>query len=464
MAVLLSTFGSKLIGLYRKTRNTRTSLLVAIAVMGLALGISWFGFFAERDILPEGRVYLTNERSGPMTFIEFEYLEPDSNHKNWIKPKRSKLWLAGEAHINFLESWDLSSGKQSQFIMNIPKGWIINLFSQTAKEGLYSQETSKIVTRVFPARTETFLHSLNFGRELTFFKDNQAHVSENNRFRIYTLGFDDILLKLKTKIPDSDEPEVPLSLQLSQNQLHVEVNYLQYLTGLDFEKKLFWPEKGIRILDNKPLVFTTDFGDKNKYLLREKDLSAKRELFTHFYKDPSTNRLGELLEAYQQFGGRLGIPSLASFLWATFQKYPKAVELVVTKGKRYGPDIQVEVYRALQRCSTSLCKIILEQNPYSFNHDLNKDFSGFRWPTIERLDRLTQEGLGEYWSYFYATGDESVLTIIRRLSDSETRRDGKLPAKKLEPDLRQAFKQSLVEHAKEHQKVASFLAKSLKAS
>lgn len=441
---------------YRSRGLLVAALVSVVAILGIALVVI-------NDSLPRLTFlgYKLNESSAQlMTFIEVEYVDPLLPERFRFKPKRFQLWFSGDRHLNLLEPPDPVTGIHSQFIFNDPQGWAINRFIKSAKEGSYPPAVCKSATIIFRDFNYSHLKDLVFGKEIVFFKDNGAQISESNGNRFYVLSKDGTELKLVTQLAVNstrqDMLETPVSLEISANQRVSRVNYLQYLTKLVFDPLKFQPDGGFHISTVKPsLILSND--DSTKQAMIERQLAEKKRVFTHFYEDPSSLRLEELLESYEEFGTRLGIPNLGAYLGAIFDRYPAFVERLVSQGKKRKQDTKLEIYRGLQRCHSSLCKIILEQNPYGFNHEINQQFSKVQWPTWDRLELASMEGLTEYWSYFYVTGDERVLARIRAISESQVMCSGSLAGIKVDPALRRAFRRSLEEHASGHQKVARFL-------
>lgn len=447
--------------IFKKKLSQLWAILFVIAVMGIGLGLVWHGLFDQVANSLAEKFTTKDSRPEQMTYIEFEYIDPALPDKLKFKPKVSQLWIAGAGYLNLLEAPDLDSGMQAQFIINAPRGWTINLFSKSAREGFYDAKVANLSTQIFPKIKDSLLRDLCFGKEVSFFRDNKAQANEEEGGRRYSLATDSIALQLHTALGDSalegGPGEVPVSLDLSWNQRQLRVKYRKYQTDLEFDPSRFLPGEGLQVDENRPSIIFSDQGDSAKLKQVEQDLEIKRGAFTHFYQHPSSIRLFELLESYERFGKRLGIPNLPVFLGSIFERYPASVEELVLQGKQRKPDTQLEIYRALQRCPSSLCKVMLAQNPYSFNHEIHQHFMRVVWPSMDRLEAVTYEGLGEYWSYFYATGDEAILLKIEEIANSDLRRDAKFKGFEIDPKIRREFKQSLIDHAKGHQKVARLL-------
>ncbi len=445
--------------LSRRSRSI-TPILIITAFVASAMGVGFFLFFYPVYDRVSERLAVSEDKPREMSFIEFEYVDPGLSDRFKFKPKITKLWLAGKSYLNMLEAPDEFLGIEPQFILSVPSGWVINLFTKSAKEGRYTQEVIKASSRIFPNIKEPILNDLHFGEEISFFKVKNAQVSQQNNDYVYKLSFQSLTMTLNTTIKGSswsDTQEVPVRLDISWNQRAMRVNYLQYLTNLEFNPETFTPGNNLRVIQDSHSLSLSELGDKKRYREIQDDIANKREYFTHFYEHPNASELIDALGSYEKYGKRLGVPSLAAFLGAIFQGRPTLVEDFVLRGKHRHPDLQLEVYRGLQRCSSSICKVILEQNPYFFRHEINQRFSKVIWPPIETSEVVTNEALGELWSRFYATGDETLLARIKEIADSEATADGRSGRGRIDPRVREMFKQSLVEHAKEHHKVARFL-------
>jgi hypothetical protein len=205
-------------------------------------------------------VCLRAESAEPqMTKIVSRMISPQVTRSSFAaKPKT--LYLAGEKYARAEEQPDSEHGIHGLIITSEPDSWIINLMDKTGRHIVDPGPTFVMHAPIFwtakqkgqPDPDKEF-KDLDFGKEAQFFREHGAREAGMRKVD----GKDCKALSIK-----SASREVTLFLDsnsgrpyqvdiIKDGKLDFSVRYLSYETNLAFQRSLFRPPTGVKIVEAK---------------------------------------------------------------------------------------------------------------------------------------------------------------------------------------------------------------------
>jgi hypothetical protein len=177
---------------------------------------------------------------------------------NSFAAKPKTLYRAGTKYARIEEAPDPENGIHGLIVINEPDSWLVNLAHKTGQHIVDPGPTFIVHSPVFwSAKREgeddpdKYFKDFEFGRELEFFREHNAEKVENREvegkqcraLRVKN-GSREVILLLEPTIG------TPWQIDIGKDgKLESSVRYLDYKTGLPFEKSLFEPPNGIKISD-----------------------------------------------------------------------------------------------------------------------------------------------------------------------------------------------------------------------
>jgi hypothetical protein len=168
------------------------------------------------------------------------------------KPKI--YWRASNQYCRVDEELDPQNGIHGRLIMNEPDAWIVNLANNSARHLVDPGPTFNCKLPIFALDPETVkskIGELEFGRELDFFRENNAVTVEGPKLEhktsYYELRIGDAVLKLV----ELDDIHAPLMIVLIRGGKVVQVRYLLWDDNVPFKAEVFARPAGVTIEETK---------------------------------------------------------------------------------------------------------------------------------------------------------------------------------------------------------------------
>jgi len=164
------------------------------------------------------------------------------------KPKI--YWRASNQYCRIDEEADPENGIHGRLIVNEPDSWLVNLATNSAKHVVDEGPTFNCRLPVFafsPEMVKSKLGELEFGRELNFFKDNNARAVDGPKLEFitnyYELKIGDAVLRLVERA----DIHAPLMIGLLQGNKVTRVRYLLWDDQVPFQADIFARPSNVRI-------------------------------------------------------------------------------------------------------------------------------------------------------------------------------------------------------------------------
>jgi hypothetical protein len=177
---------------------------------------------------------------------------------NAFAAKPKTLYRAGTKYARSEEQLDVENNIHALIIVNEPDTWMINLADGTARHIVDPGPTFKFHAPVFwvakrkgEEDPDKAFKELEFGNELQFFRQNAAQDAgarqvdgESCKALVLKKG----TRKLTLLIDQRTEKPVQIDIERT-GEANVSVRYLEYQTGLPFQRSLFEPPKGLKMTE-----------------------------------------------------------------------------------------------------------------------------------------------------------------------------------------------------------------------
>ena len=168
------------------------------------------------------------------------------------KPKA--YWRAASQYCRVDEEPDPEKGIHGRTVINEPDAWLINLADKTAKHLVDKGPTFYCRLPIFasdPEAMKSKIGELEFGRELTFFRDNSAKPIEGPKLQFpanyYELVIGDSVLKLVER----SDIHAPIMIGLITGDKSLWVRYLLWDNQIPFKADLFAKPTGVKVEETK---------------------------------------------------------------------------------------------------------------------------------------------------------------------------------------------------------------------
>lgn len=205
-------------------------------------------------------VCLRAESAEPqMTKIVSRMISPQVKPNSFAaKPKT--LYLAGEKYARAEEQPDAEHGIHGPLITSEPDSWIINLSDKTGRHIVDPGPTFVMHAPIFwtakqkgqPDPDQEF-KELEFGKEAEFFRQRSARdigmrKVDGKDCKALSLrsGSREVILLLDSNTAKPCQIDI-----MKDGKLDFAVRYLSYETNLAFQRSLFEPPKGVKIVEAK---------------------------------------------------------------------------------------------------------------------------------------------------------------------------------------------------------------------
>jgi hypothetical protein len=181
-----------------------------------------------------------------VTRLESARIDPDS-----FAAKPKTLYLAGDTYARIELEPDTVRDDHRLVVISEPDMWVANLLDKTGTHQVDPGPTFVVHSNVLPPGAPTEFTSLEFGKEIEFFKahkTNPATAREINGKRCngveYVYG--DYRLVLLT----AEDTGLPVQLEIYRDgRLNASIRYLSYELDLPFKAELFPPPAGITLTE-----------------------------------------------------------------------------------------------------------------------------------------------------------------------------------------------------------------------
>jgi hypothetical protein len=168
------------------------------------------------------------------------------------KPKI--YWRASNRYCRVDEEPDPQNGIHGRLIMNEPDAWMVNLANNSARHLVDPGPTFNCKLPIFaldPETAKSKIGELEFGRELDFFRENNAATVEGPKLEhktsYYELTIGDAILKLV----ELDDIHAPLMIALIRGEKVLRVRYLLWDDNVPFKADIFAKPTGVKIEEIK---------------------------------------------------------------------------------------------------------------------------------------------------------------------------------------------------------------------
>lgn len=168
------------------------------------------------------------------------------------KPK--VYWRASNRYCRVDEEPDTEKGIHGRTVINEPDAWLVNLADNTAKHLVDQGPTFNCRLPIFASEPETMkskVGELEFGRELSFFRDNGAKQIEGPKLEFpanyYELLIGDSVLKLVERA----DVHVPIMIGLIRGDKALWVRYMLWDDQVPFKSDLFVKPTGVKVEETK---------------------------------------------------------------------------------------------------------------------------------------------------------------------------------------------------------------------
>jgi hypothetical protein len=156
------------------------------------------------------------------------------------KPKI--YWRASNRYCRIDEEADPENGILGRLIVNEPDSWLVNLANNSAKHVVDQVPTFNCRLPVFafsPEMVKSKLGELEFGRELNFFKDNNARVVDGPKLEFITNYYELTIGDAVLRLVERADIHAPLMIGLLQNNKVTRVRYLLWDDEVPFKADVF---------------------------------------------------------------------------------------------------------------------------------------------------------------------------------------------------------------------------------
>lgn len=186
-----------------------------------------------------------------MTVIVAKLSEPEQDPASFAAQSK-KIWRAGTKYARMEEAPDLTNHIHGLLIVKEPDAWLINLFEKSGRHVVDPGPTFNARLPIFDPSSgaNAVVSELEFGRELEFFKKNNATSSAADVGKAatrYDLTVGDN--KLTFWIDAKSKKPIRLSLTAITAKKQQTFEYLTYDEDVQFDPSLFLPPPDIAISD-----------------------------------------------------------------------------------------------------------------------------------------------------------------------------------------------------------------------
>jgi len=181
-----------------------------------------------------------------MLFVEYRLVSRQITADSFdAQPKR--VWRIGTEFLRFEDAPNPQTKIHGLIIVAEPNIWIIDLNTNQGQHTADPGPTFKIHFPLFASETSEKLRGLEFGRELEFFRDNDARELASQdvdgiKCRVYRFETDDreVLLFVKTD-------ETPVQVVVKSPEYEYAMRFLRYDANRKPDKSLFQVPPGVQV-------------------------------------------------------------------------------------------------------------------------------------------------------------------------------------------------------------------------
>jgi hypothetical protein len=138
--------------------------------------------------------------------------------------------------------------------VNEPDSWLVNLANNSAKHVVDQVPTFNCRLPVFafsPEMVKSKLGELEFGRELNFFKDNNARVVDGPKLEFITNYYELTIGDAVLRLVERADIHAPLMIGLLQNNKVTRVRYLLWDDEVPFKADVFARPSNVSIEETR---------------------------------------------------------------------------------------------------------------------------------------------------------------------------------------------------------------------
>ncbi len=209
--------------------------------------MKWRVIFLTGVLLSVGAYYVLNLEDPKMTHIVFRIADSKVGNM-YFRPETKKLWLVGNTHMRMEEELDPEANTHNLHIVVEPDMYRINRIDNTAQHRIDSDPSSQIHVPVLTPNFRQGYHELEFGRELEFFKERNAH--QRALTRGGTHHYQEFILKkgntVLTLLIDESTGN-PFEISFKRGKDFLVIQYDTYESGLEPDLKLFEVPADVKI-------------------------------------------------------------------------------------------------------------------------------------------------------------------------------------------------------------------------
>jgi hypothetical protein len=160
-----------------------------------------------------------------------------------------KIWRLGKALLRFEDVANPETKTHALVIVDEPNLWVIDRSKSEGQHALDPGPQYVVHFPIFPREQSDKLKQLEFGSELSFFREHGAkelasQTVDGIKCKVYRLEFDDRKVTLLMK-PDN----LPLQIEVQSTDVKYAVRFLQYDPNQKPDMNLFKVPAGIKIID-----------------------------------------------------------------------------------------------------------------------------------------------------------------------------------------------------------------------
>jgi len=158
-----------------------------------------------------------------------------------------KVWRIGDKYLRFEDAPNPQTKIHGLIIVAEPDIWIVDRNTNQAQHAVDPGPNYKIHFPLFASETIEKLREMEFGRELEYFRDNNAKELpaqdvDGFRCRLFRLEIDDRLVTLFVKTNDT-----PLQIEVKSPDYDYSMRFLRYEPDRKPDKALFQLPPGVQV-------------------------------------------------------------------------------------------------------------------------------------------------------------------------------------------------------------------------
>ena len=160
-----------------------------------------------------------------------------------------KIWLLGKTFLRFEDVANPETKTLALVIVNEPNIWIIDRNKSEGQHALDPGPQYVVRFPIFPREQSDKLKQLEFGSELSFFRENGAEelasqTVDGIKCKVYRLDLDDRKVTLFMK-----HDNLPLQIEVQSTDVKYAIRFLKYDPNQKPDMNLFKVPPGIKIID-----------------------------------------------------------------------------------------------------------------------------------------------------------------------------------------------------------------------